>query len=75
VLDLTNLPPGTDYDLLLYNAAGGELASSRNVGTAPEHIVRTVSAGRYYVRVYPYQGRSPQPYRLTASWGATAQGE
>jgi hypothetical protein len=75
VLDLTNLPSGTDYDLVLYNAVGGELASSRNVGTAAERITRAVSAGRYFVRVYPYSGRSTQPYRLTASWGATTQGE
>jgi len=35
--------------------------------------VRTLAAGRYYVRVYPYAGRSSQPYRLTASWPAVAQ--
>ncbi len=61
VLDLTNLPSGTDYDLVLYNAAGGELAQSRNAG----RISQAVSAGRYFVRVYPYSGRSPLPYRLT----------
>jgi hypothetical protein len=75
VLDLTNLPSGTDYDPVLYNAAGGELASSRNVGTAAERITRAVSAGRYLVRVYPYSGRSSQPYRLTATWGAAGSGE
>jgi hypothetical protein len=75
VLDLTNLPPGTDYDLVLYNAAGGELAASRNYGTTAERITRGVSAGRYYVRVYPYSGRSTQAYRLTAAWGMTGSGE
>jgi hypothetical protein len=75
VLDLTNLSLGTDYDLMLYDASGDALAESRNLGTAPEHTARAVGAGRYYVRVYPYQGRSSQPYRLTASWGAAAQGE
>ena len=75
MLDLTNLPSGTDYDLVLYHAAGGELASSRNVGTAAERITRAVSAGRYLVRVYPYSGRSSQPYRLTATWGAAGSGE
>jgi hypothetical protein len=72
-LDLTNLPAGTDYELVLYNAGGGQLADSRNGGTTPERIVRTLAAGRYYVRVYPYSGRSSQPYRLIASWGTAAQ--
>jgi len=43
---------------------------------APEHIARSIGAGRYYVRIYPNgAGRSSQPYRLTAAWGAVAQGE
>jgi len=76
VLDLPNLPSGTDYDLVLYNAAGGTLAESRNYDTAPEHIARSIGAGRYYVRIYPNgAGRSSQPYRLMASWGAITQGE
>jgi hypothetical protein len=33
------------------------------------------SAGRHFVCVYSYSGRSTQPYRLTATWGAAAQGE
>jgi hypothetical protein len=75
VLDLTNLPSGTDYDLVLYNAAGSELAASRNYGTTAERITRGVSAGRCFVRVYPYSGRSSQAYRLIATWGAAGQGE
>lgn len=75
VLDLTNLSAGTDYDLVLYNAAGGEVVASRNYGTAAERIARGVTVGRYFVRVYPYSGRSSQAYRLSAAWGAAAQGE
>ena len=76
MLDLTNLPAGTDYDLVLYNAAGSQLAASRNYGNAAERISRGVSVGRYFVRVYPNgAARSSQAYRLTASWGAAAQGE
>jgi len=75
VLDLTNLPSGTDYDLVLYNANGSELATARNYGTTAERITRGVSAGRYYVRVYPYSGRSSQAYRLTAAWGGPIQAE
>lgn len=76
VLDLANLPAGTDYDLVLYGATGSQLASSRNYGNAAERIVRSVSAGRYYVRVYPNgTARSGQAYRLIASWGAAGQSE
>jgi hypothetical protein len=76
VLDLTNLPSGTDYDLVLYNAAGSQLAASRNYGNAAERITRGVATGRYQMRVYPNgAARSSQTYRLTASWGAAAQGE
>jgi hypothetical protein len=60
VLDLTNLPSGTDYDLVLYNAAGGKLTESRNYGSAAERISRSVAAGRYFMRVYP-NGAAQQP--------------
>ena len=40
-----------------------------------DSITRGVSAGRYYVRVYPYSGRSSQAYRLTAAWGGPIQAE
>ena len=66
VLDLTHLPAGTDYDLFLYSTTGGSpIAQSRNTGTAPERISISLAAGRYYVRVYPYTGRSSQPYLLS----------
>lgn len=68
-LDLTNLPTGTDFDLFLYNASGGNpIAQSRNTGMVPERIVKAITAGRYYIRVFPYEGRSSQPYRLRVVW-------
>lgn len=75
-LDLTNLPAGTDFDLFLYNAGGGNpIAQSRNTGTVPERIVKTITAGRYYIRVYPYTGRSQQVYRLRVVWSNALAGQ
>ena len=66
---LDNLPAGTDYDLYLYSAAGGaSLALSANTGVTPEVIRVNLPAGRYGLRVYPFSGRSPQPYRLSVRW-------
>lgn len=72
-LNLTNIPAGVDYDLFLY-AQGGTtpLAESRNDGSTAERISLGVVAGRYYVRVNAYIGRSDQPYRLAATWGGAA---
>jgi hypothetical protein len=70
-LDLNNLPAGTDFDLFLYNAGGGNpIAQSRNTGTTPERIVKPITAGRYYIRVYPFQGRSQLAYRLQLAWSS-----
>ena len=75
-LNLTNIPAGVDYDLLLYDVTGGDpIAQSRGYGTTPEHIEMALESGRYFVRVDPYQGRSLQPYRLSVSWGAAVQAE
>ncbi|MBK9092476.1 MAG: SBBP repeat-containing protein [Anaerolineae bacterium] len=72
-LDLNNLPAGTDYDLLLYASTGGTpIAESRNTGIVAERIVKVITAGRYYIRVYPYAGRSDQAYRLHIVWGAAS---
>lgn len=71
-IELAELPIGTDYDLFLYGAGASDaLSESRNKGAAPEQIVKALAAGRYYVRVYPYEGRSNHLYRLTAVWGSS----
>lgn len=54
-ITLTNLPG--DYDIILYNSAGTELARSENGGTTSETITRSASAaGTYYIQVFGYNG-------------------
>jgi hypothetical protein len=69
-ITLTNL--AGDYDLILYNSAGTELARSENGGTTNETITRTNSAaGTYYLQVFGYNGANgTMCYSLNA--GATA---
>jgi hypothetical protein len=67
-VDLTGIPAGTDFDLLLYNSSGAAIAESRKPGAQAEQIRRSVQAGRYYVRVHPYSGRSPAAYTLLTNW-------
>ncbi|RYZ22852.1 MAG: T9SS type A sorting domain-containing protein [Chitinophagaceae bacterium] len=48
-----------DYDLVLYNSAGTQLAISENGGTTSESIARASNAaGTYYVKVFGYNGAS-----------------
>lgn len=68
-IDLTELPDGQDYDLYLYYWKNLELVDrSNNFNPVDEHISYTVSSekrGRYYIRVYPYEGAcSSSPYTL-----------
>ena len=56
-LTLTNILTGTDYDIYLYDGNRQILCSSNNYGPGPEYVVCDLSqGGRYYVRVYPYEG-------------------
>ena len=50
-ISLTTLP--ADYQLALLNSSGAVLQSSLNSGTIDETINRTVTAGSYFVRIYP----------------------
>ncbi|TCJ17857.1 T9SS type A sorting domain-containing protein [Flaviaesturariibacter flavus] len=61
-----------DYDLVLYNSAGTQLAISENGGTTSESITTASSAaGTYYVKVFGYNGaNSATCYSLNI--GATA---
>jgi hypothetical protein len=69
-ITLTNL--AGDYDLILYNSAGTELARSENGSTTNETITRNNSAaGTYYLQVFGYNGANgTMCYNLRA--GATA---
>lgn len=67
---LTNLP--ADYDLILYNSAGTELARSENGGTTSESIVTNSSAaGTYYVQVFGYNGALSTTVCYNLNIGAT----
>jgi hypothetical protein len=55
-----------DGDVQLLNSSGSVIASSTNGGTASESITRQLSAGTYYIRVYPYQSANTN-YNLAVS--------
>ncbi|MDB9394621.1 S8 family serine peptidase [Microcystis aeruginosa] len=63
-LGLTGLT--ADGDVQLLNSSGSVIASSTNGGTASESITRQLSAGTYYIRVYPYQSANTN-YNLAVS--------
>jgi hypothetical protein len=67
VIDLTGVPAGTDYNLYLYRYEQSLtlVGYSGELGTSNEHIEVDLAPGTYYVRVYPHQGRSGNPYSLT----------
>ena len=69
---LTTLP--ADYDVILYNSAGTQLAISQNGSTTGETITyNSSSAATYYVRVYGYGGvyTTSACYTLTNQTAAT----
>ncbi|MFM6004069.1 MAG: C2 family cysteine protease, partial [Sphaerospermopsis kisseleviana] len=59
-----------DADVQLLSSTGTVIQSSTNVGTAAESITRTLSAGTYYIRVYPYSGNTN--YNLSVNATAVA---
>jgi len=62
-LNLTGMT--ADADVQLLNSSGSLIASSTNGGTASESITGQLSAGTYYIRVYPYSGDTN--YNLSVS--------
>lgn len=69
-ITLGNLPG--DYDVILYNAAGTELARSENGGSTSESITRNSSAaGTYYVQVFGYNGAFSSSVCYNLNIGAT----
>lgn len=68
-MSLTTLP--ADYNLSLLNSSGTVLQSSTNSGTASETINRSVTAGTYYVKVYP---RSKQTFNASNCYKLRVQG-
>lgn len=51
-LSLTGLSSDADVELL--NSSGAVITSSSNSGTTAESISRQLTAGTYYIRVFPY---------------------
>ncbi len=65
---LTGIPRGVDYDLYLYFNET-IVAKSNNFSSANESIsYQPTQTGRYYVRVYPYNGHSLTPYTLQVTY-------
>jgi hypothetical protein len=76
VLDLTQVPANTDFDLYLYKAgdySGKGVAWSERGPGQPEHIEYAApEPGRYYVRVYQRAGPDVrQGYALTVRWSTS----
>lgn len=69
-ISLSNLPG--DYDIILYNASGTELARSENSGTTSEAISQSsLAAGTYYVQVFGYNGAFSTTVCYNLNIGAT----
>jgi hypothetical protein len=56
-----------DADVQLLNSSGTVLTSSANDGTSAESISRSLNAGTYYVRVFPYSGSTNYNLTLAAA--------
>jgi hypothetical protein len=69
-LDLTDIPPGADYDIYLYDENKTLKCYSNRGGNLPEHAeCHLGSSGRYYVWVHPYAGcNESDPYVLTVAY-------
>jgi hypothetical protein len=65
-LSLTDIPPGTDYDLYLVTGEEDVLKDSARSGQEDESIEYTTSSvGVFYVLVLPFENFSPEePYSL-----------
>lgn len=77
IINLTNIPAGTDYELDLYDENVNWLDSSYNIGNTDEYIYFTpTTTGRYYILVYSYDGyNTTQPYSLHIGFNGIASTE
>ncbi|BBD58390.1 peptidase [Nostoc sp. HK-01] len=64
-LNLSGL--SADADVVLLNSSGATIQSSALAGTASENISRQLTAGNYYIRVYPYSGNTNYTLALSAT--------
>ncbi|WP_409939617.1 pre-peptidase C-terminal domain-containing protein, partial [Microcystis sp.] len=61
-------------DVQLLNSSGSVIASSTNGGTASESITSQLSAGTYYIRVYPYTGDTNYNLAVSATTATVTPG-
>ncbi len=71
-LGLTGLT--ADADVQLLNSSGSVIASSVRAGTASESITSQLSAGTYYIRVYPYTGDTNYNLAVSATTATVTPG-
>ncbi|MBD2291820.1 S8 family serine peptidase [Microcystis wesenbergii FACHB-1317] len=71
-LNLTGL--SADADVSLLDSNGSVITSSTNGSTSSESITRQLSAGTYYVRVYPYSGSTNYNLSLSATTATVTPG-
>lgn len=69
-IDLTDIPPGMDYDLELYDNNLTLIDRSLAASNDDEHIAfQPRQTGNYYVVIYPFSGSDPNnPYHLSVSY-------
>ncbi|NIV29875.1 MAG: peptidase, partial [Anaerolineae bacterium] len=74
IMDLTSIPPGTDYGIYLYDEKKTLICYSQRSGNRDEHAVCNLNQpGRYYVRVYPWTGcNDNDPYTLKVTYPTPA---
>ena len=63
-----------DADVQLLNSSGSVIASSVRGGTASESITSQLSAGTYYIRVYPYTGDTNYNLAVSATTATVTPG-
>ena len=63
-----------DADVQLLNSSGSVIASSTNGGTVSESITSQLSAGTYYIRVYPYTGDTNYNLAVSATTATVTPG-
>ena len=69
-LDLTSIPPDTDYDIYLYDENETLQCYSNQSGNRDEHVTcHLTQSGRYYVWVYPFtECDDNDPYTLAVTY-------
>ncbi|WP_228008542.1 S8 family serine peptidase [Microcystis aeruginosa] len=71
-LNLTGL--SADADVSLLDSNGSVITSSTNGSNSSESITRQLSAGTYFVRVYPYSGSTNYNLTLSATTATVTPG-